>query len=223
MKKGFALALSCLVCMGCQSGGETQPGSAYSSAAPAAANNPVAAAATADEAIETTSGGAPSNGSTSSVSGIATAASTLGKIWKAVGFQRPAPAEPAPISPEMARFNGFVGAISTQTRELNINDPPEVTRQKAQAILTTLRDWDSVLAAGRKIGVVNDATAALLTNSVERLAAETQKLVAYAPSPETIDAVKQLGGSLGAAYSRVQGILAQGATVSQALLGSSPQ
>ena len=123
----------------------------------------------------------------------------------------------------MARFNSFVGTISTQTSQLNINDPPQVTRQKAEGILTTLRDWDSVLAAGRSIGVINDATAEMLTRSVQRLTAETQKLVQYAPRPETIDAVKQLGASLGAAYSGVQGILAQGSSVTQALMGRSPQ
>lgn len=218
MKKAFTLVVSCLVCLGCQSGGETQPGSPYSSAAPAPANNAVTTAATA-----TGTAGPASTGAASSGGGISTAASTISKIWKAVAFQSTPSPEPAPISPEMTRFNQFVGAVSTQTSQLNINDPPEVTRQKAGQILTTLRDWDSVLAAGRKMGVINDATASLLTNSVERLTAKTQELVTFAPNPATIDAVKQLGGSLGAAYSSVQGILAQGSTVSQALLGGSTQ
>ena len=123
----------------------------------------------------------------------------------------------------MARLNGFVSAISTQTSQLNINDPPEVTRQKAEALLATLGDWESVLAAGRSVGMISDSTANLLTSSVQRLTAETQKLAQYAPHPDTINAVKQLGGSLGAVYQSVQGILAQGSTVSQALLGGRPQ
>lgn len=216
MKKVFALTLACTVCLGCQAGGQRKPGSAFSSTTPAASSAPATSAVAGDAGTNQTNG-------TGASSVMASAAGTLGKIWNVVSFQQPAPAEPAPVSPEMARFNSFVGAISAQTSQLNVNDPPEVTRQKAEGILTTLRDWDSVLAAGRSIGVINDATANLLTNSVQRLTAETQKLVQFAPRPETIDAVKQIGGGLSAAYSSVQGILAQGSTVSQGLVGGSPQ
>jgi len=212
MNKAFALTLTFVVCLGCQSGGQRQSDSAFVSSAPdsAAATNNSNAVATGP--AESNTGG-----------GVTAVASKIGQIWNAVGFTRPEPAEPAPVSPEMARFNGFVNAITTQTSQLNINDPPEVTRQKAEGILTTLRDWDSVLAAGRSVGVINDTTAELLTSTVQHLTAETQKLIQYAPSQQTVDAVKQIGGKLGAVYSSVQGILAQGSTVSQALLGGQPQ
>jgi hypothetical protein len=233
-EKVFTLTLFCLVCSGCQSGGQGWPGSAFTSTPPVAdgatassmaANGPTG---TATSPAGTATSVAASNGVTpnstpTGAAGETQPVSPFGKIWKAISFQQPAPETPPPVSPEMARFNSFIGAIGAQTSQLNINDPPQVTRQKATAILTTLRDWDSVLAAGRSMGVINDATASLLTTTVERLTVETQKLVQYAPSPETINAVKQLGGSLGAAFSSVQGILAQGTTVSQAFLGGSPQ
>jgi len=215
MKKVFALGLTCLVCLGCQSGGAGGIGSAFSSTPPAAQGT--AAGNLAANGTTATPPSAPDNGATSAP------VSTLGKIWQAVSFQQPAAEKPAAVSPEMARFNGFVSAITSQTSQLSVSDSPEVTRQKAEAILTTLQDWDSVLAAGRSIGVINDATANMLTTSVQRLAAETQKLVQYAPHPDTINAVKQLGGSLGATYASVQGFLSQGSTLSQSLLGRSPQ
>ena len=221
MKKVVALMLTSVVCLGCQSGGQRQTGLASASVPPAApASNAVAGVPAANEtaANETAENETAANGG-----GVAAVTGTIGRIWNAVGFQQPASAQPAPVSPEMARFNNFVGAIATQTSQLNVADPPEVTRQKAEAILGTLRDWDSVLAAGRSMGLLNDSTAGLLTRSVQRLTAETQKLVQYAPRPETIDAVKQLGGSLGAAYSGIQGILAQRGSVSQGLPSTSPQ
>ena len=215
MKKVFALLLSCAFCVGCQSGGPRWPGAAVTSTPPvpgAAANDVAAVAPAATNATAASATGTP-----------ATQVSTLGKIWNAIAFQQPAPTEPAPVSPEMARFNAFVSTIGTQSSQLSVNDPPEVTRQKAEALMTTLRDWDSVLAAGRSIGLVNDATANLLTSTVQRLTAETQKLVQYAPHPETINAVQQLGGSLVAAYANVQGIFARGASLSQALQGGGVQ
>ncbi len=234
MKKVFAFTLLCGVCVGCQSGGQGWPGSALSSKPPVsggAADTTLASSgggtAPATASSGTSNAVAAANAGNANAAGAdgveATPISTMGKIWRAIAFQQPAEETPAPVSPEVARFNNFVGAITTQTSQLNINDPPQITRQKAQAILTTLNDWDSILAAGRSVGVINDATAELVTSGVQRLKAETQKLVQYAPHPQTIDAVKQLGTNLGAAYSSIQGILAQGSTVSQALLGGSPQ
>lgn len=215
MKRVFVLVLVSSVCLGCQSGGSRQPATTISSVPPVSpANNAVADNSNANqaEASPSTSPSAPNS-----------MVSTLGRIWQAVGFAPAATAEPAPTSPEIARFNNFVGAISTQTSQLNISDPPEVTRQKAQGILTTLGDWDSVLAAGRSMGLVNDATAELLTGYVTRLTTETQKLLQFAPQAETINAIKQIGGSLGAVYNNVQGLWSQGASVSQAIWGGGNQ
>ncbi len=241
MKKVFTFALFCLVCTGCQSGGQGWPGSALSTGpsaargtastnlastegAAATGTTATAAATTAPGANATAANAGHAAPATTATSGErASALSTMGKIWRAISFQQPDAETPPATSPEVARFNAFVTSISNQTSQLNINDPPEVTRQKAQAILATLGDWDSVLAAGRSVGVINDATAELITTSVQRLKAETEKLVKYAPHPQTIEAVKQLGGSLGAAYQGVQGILAQGANLTQAFQGQTAQ
>ena len=46
-----------------------------------------------------------------------------------------------------------------RSEELNVNDPPGVTRQKAMGILEALRPWANLLAAGRSTGLINDGIA----------------------------------------------------------------
>jgi len=121
---------------------------------------------------------------------------SLGRFLQLVGWRQASDAESSLIPKEVLQLGQVVNSAVAQASQLNINDPPEVTRQKAQAILESLKPWDSTLAAGRSVGLVNDETAGLLNSYVGQLKAEVQKLVQYMPTPETIVAVQQLAANL---------------------------
>jgi hypothetical protein len=110
--------------------------------------------------------------------------------------------------------------VTAQSAELNVNDPPEVTQQKAQAILDALQGWDTTLAAGTSTGLVNGQMAQTLNAWVGQLRGEAQKLVQFLPNPQTIAAVQQLAGSLNSTFGNFSSMLNQGNAVSQAFLGA---
>lgn len=100
------------------------------------------------------------------------------------------------LPPEVMNLSNVVNTIAARSAELSINDPPEVTRQKAIGILDSLRPWDSMMAAGRSVGLINDQTAQQLNSFVGPLRAELQKLIDKPPSVQTIGAVQYLARGL---------------------------
>ncbi len=147
---------------------------------------------------------------------------SFSKILQFAGFQKPATASPSLVPQEVVNLGTMINNVTTKSAELNPNDPPEVTRQKAQAILASLQGWDSTLSASNSTGLVNSQMAQTLNTWVGQIRAEAQKLVQYVPNPETIAAIQQLAGSLSSTFGNVTAMLNQGGAVSQAFLGANP-
>ena len=195
MRRELALLLSVACCFGCTTPGAKPPALA-SQPAPATPAN----AAAADPASEG--------------SGF-----SLTRMLEFAGFQRTEKPQPSLIPQEVVDLSNVINTVSAKSAELNMNDPPEVTRQKAQAILEALAPWDSTLAAGHSAGFLNTETAQMLNNWASQLRVEAQKLVHYVPTPETIGAIQHLAGSLNATVGNISKMLGQGQTISQAFLG----
>ena len=117
-------------------------------------------------------------------------------MFQMVGLQKPAEPAPSLLPPEVANLGNVINTVTAKSAELNVNDPPEVTRQKAQAILDSLQGWDSTLAASNSTGLVSNEMAQTLNTWVSQIRGQAQQLVQYMPRPETIAAIQQLAGSL---------------------------
>jgi len=141
---------------------------------------------------------------------------SLQSLFQLAGFQQTAlpAADPAPKA--VADLGSVISKVAQKSMELNINDPAEVTRQKALAILEALNGWDSSLAATTSTGLVNGETAQTLSTWVAQLRTETQKLVKFAPDAQTIATVQELAGGLYSTFGKFSSLLEQGS----ALLGS---
>ena len=145
---------------------------------------------------------------------------SFSRMLQMAGFQKPDAPAPSLVPQELVDLGNVITAVSAKSAELNVNDPPEVTRQKAQGILETLQGWDGTLAASTSTGLVNSQLAQTLNTWVGQLRGEAQKLVQYMPNPETIAAIQQLAGSLTSTFGNLSSMLNQGNAVSQALLGA---
>jgi hypothetical protein len=141
-------------------------------------------------------------------------------MFQMAGFQKPAAPAPTVVPQEVVNLGNVISAVTAKSAELNVNDPPEVTRQKAQAILESLQPWDSTLAASHSTGLVTNQMAETMNGWVGQIRGEAQKLVQYVPNPETIASIQQLAGSLNSTFGNISSMLNQGSAVSQAFLGT---
>lgn len=145
---------------------------------------------------------------------------SFSKMFQLAGFQKPDTPAPSLVPQEVVVLGNVINTVTAKSAELNVNDPPEVTQQKAQAILDALQGWDSTLAASNSTGFVNNETAQTLNAWVSQLRAQAQQLVQYVPNPETIAAIQQLAGSLSSTFGTISAAVNQGNAVSQAFLGA---
>ncbi len=142
------------------------------------------------------------------------------RMFQLAGFQKPETPAPSLLPQEVVNLGEVINTVTAKSAELSVNDPPEVTRHKAQAILESLQVWDSTLAASHSTGLVTNEMAQTLNTWVGQIRGEAQKLVQFAPNPATIAAIQQLAGSLNATYGNIHSMLNQGSAVSQAVRGS---
>jgi len=145
---------------------------------------------------------------------------SFSKMFQMAGFQKPATPAPTLVPQEVVNLGNVISAVTAKSAELNVNDPPEVTRQKAQAILESLQVWDSTLAASHSTGLITNEMAQTMNGWVGQIRGEAQKLVQYVPNPNTIAAIQQLAGSLNSTFGNISSMLNQGSAVSQAFLGT---
>ncbi|MEO8494502.1 MAG: hypothetical protein ABI614_05505 [Planctomycetota bacterium] len=145
---------------------------------------------------------------------------SFSRMFQTVGFQKPETPAPSLLPKEVVDLGTVINNVTAKSAELNVNDPPEVTRQKAQAILDSLQGWDNTLAASHSTGWINNEMAQRMNTWVGQIRGEAQKLVQYVPNPATIAAVQQLAGSLGSAFGRINAMLNQGSAASQAVSGA---
>lgn len=136
------------------------------------------------------------------------------------GFKQPEATTPSLVPQELTNLGSVINTVTAKSAELNVNDPPEVTQQKAQAILESLQGWDSTLAASHSTGLVNNEMAHTLNTWVGKIRTQAQQLVQYVPNPETIAAIQQLAGSLNSTFGNISSMLNQGNAVSQAFLAA---
>lgn len=145
---------------------------------------------------------------------------SFSRMMQLVGFQSPEASAPGVVPQAVVDLGGVINTVTAKSAELNVNDPPEVTRQKAQAILESLQGWDSTLAASNSTGLINNEMAHTLNTWVGQIRGEAQKLVQYAPSPETIGVIQHLARTLSSTFGNVTSMLNQGNAVSQAIRGA---
>lgn len=198
MKKQTALILTCVTLLGCQSAGRRLQ---------TAFQTPETTEVTVSETTPTERSEAPDRGF------------SLRRVLQFAGFDRSAEGETSLVPREVVQLSDMVDATVEKASQLSVNDPPEVTRQKAQGILASLSSWDGALAAGRSLGVVNDKTAQVLNGFVAQLRAETQKLVQQGANPETIAAVQHLAGNLKATAGNMAAIFSEGTEAYRSLVG----
>ena len=206
MRRDLLLMLTLVCFAGCNIPG-TRPNALTSQTTPQAPTAQVAGAPAT---------GAAANGEASS-EGF-----SFSKMFQMVGFQKPDTPTTSLVPQEVTNLSNVINNVTAKSAELNVNDPPEVTRQKAQAILDSLQAWDSTLAASNSTGFVNNEMAETLNGWVGQIRERAQHLVQYMPNPETIAAIQQLAGSLNTTFGTVSSMLNQGNAVSQAFLGANP-
>jgi len=202
MKRRTVLILACVIGLGCQSAGQRQQ----------AASQPTTTQITSQE---TASPDATANSPTKGFS--------LQRVLQFAGLQR-SDEEPASLVPqEIVQLSSVVNTVAARASVLSINDSPEVTRQKAQGVLDSLRPWESVLTAGRSMGLINEDTARILNGFAGQLRTHAQKLVQHGANAETIASVQQLAGNLKSTFNSVSAIFAEGTAAYRSLAGSSQQ
>ena len=145
---------------------------------------------------------------------------SFSKMFQMAGFQKPETPAPSLVPQEVVKLGSMISTVTAKSAELNANDPPEVTRQKAQAILVSLQGWDSALAASRSTGAISNDMAQTMDGWVGQLRGEAEKLVKYVPNPDTIAGIQQLAGSLNSTFGNVSSMINQGSAVSQAIRGT---
>ena len=181
--------------LGCQSSGSGHPAVETVTSAPAVAPEPQVAEETSD-------------------------GFSIGRALRWVAFWQPEEDEAGPVPQEIANLSGVVDSIVARASELSVHDPPEVTRQKAQAILHATRPWDSLLAAGRSVGLINDQMAHQLNQWVLPIKAKATQLAQHGTHPETIGAVQQLAHGLNSSFQSLSSALDQGAAAYQNMIRS---
>ena len=199
MKRHTALVLACAIGLGCQSAGQRER----------AASQPTGTEITSQDTETTGDEDAPPRGF------------SLQRVLQFAGFKK-SDEKPATLVPqEIIQLSEIVNSTAARASELSINDPPEVTRQKAQSVLDSLSPWDGVLAAGRSMGLVNDNTARILNAFAGQLKGHAQTLIQHGANAETISAMQQLAGNLQSTFNSVAAIYTEGTAAFQALAGES--
>lgn len=123
---------------------------------------------------------------------------------------------------ELVRLSATVNDIVARASQLDVNDPAHITAQKAQAIMEALDPWDSVMAAARSLGMVNEATLRPLQILVEQLRIQTVNLLQVGSRPETVAAIQHLAGQLKSSFAGVSALMAEGGAAYNALMGGAP-
>ncbi len=219
MRRDFAFVLALVCCLGPSMLGCTTPGGG-SGAGPMSwfTQGPSQAPATQTPPTQLTQHTTP-------VAEQQSEGFSFSKMMQFAGFQKPETPAPATtpqqlIPQSVTNLGSMISSVSAQSAALNVNDPPEVTRQKAQAIMASLQGWDGALAQSNSTGFVNDKMAQTLNTWVGQIRTEAQKLVQYMPNPQSIAAIQQLGASLSTTFSTVTSMMNQTNGLSQAFLGS---
>lgn len=155
MRRDLLLTLTLVCFAGCSAGSRSNP--FISQTTPQTPTSQVATTQTA--ATPASNGEAASEGF------------SFTKMFQMVGFQKPDTPAPSLVPQEVVNLGNVINDITAQSAALNANDPPEVTRQKAQAILTSLQAWDSTLSASNSTGFVNNELAQTLNGWVGQIRA----------------------------------------------------
>lgn len=142
---------------------------------------------------------------------------SLGRVFRTVAFWQRADEEKT-VPQEVVDLGDTVDNIAARASELNINDPPEVTRQKAQAILDSTQSWERLIAACKSVGFINDATTNRFNQFITPIRSEALKLVQTGANPQTIAALQHLAGGLKTSFDSVSTMLTQGAAAYQQLI-----
>lgn len=193
MKRQSILIVACAFFLGCQMPG--MPGRRDQAATPG-----------------------PDAGSLSAHDGQNPSAPTEGRgfsfkrMLQFAGFNRDADQEVSVMPQELGKLQDLISTVVAKAGELRAEDPAEVTQQKAQAILEALRPWDSLLEAGRSLGIVNENNSQILNGLVLQLKSQTQKLIQHGANPETIAAVQHLARNVKSTFGGITGVFNQGMT-----------
>ena len=142
---------------------------------------------------------------------------SLGRVFRTVAFWQRADEEET-VPQEVIELGDTVDAIAARANELNINDPPDVTQQKAQAILDSTQSWERLIAAGKSVGFINDATTNRFNQFIAPIRSEALKLVQTGGNPQTIAALQHLAGGLKTSFDSVSTMLTHGAAAYQQLI-----
>jgi hypothetical protein len=133
------------------------------------------------------------------------------------GFQK-SDESPGIMPPVITEVGNTIDAVLIQANDLNIQDPPELTAQKAQGLLTSLGSWERLLASARTL--MNEDTATALNGLVGQLRGRLQSLIQNGANPETIAAVQHLAGQLKQGYGGLSALFSDGSAAYQALVST---
>ena len=182
MRSKLAVALVLVVFVGCKSSGTNQP---------LASKVPL----TAEEAL---------------VKQMTATESEQGFSFRNMmaSFMRPSGQDSGLVPPQLVQLTATANTVVAQAAELNMNDPPAVTAEKAQKILTALSPWENLLATAKSMGLVTDETAGPLQAVVEQIRLHAGSLIQLGAQPETIAAIQHLAGQLKFAGSGIASMIA---------------
>lgn len=196
MSKQHVFLLACALFVGCKSGNQAQPLATH-------VPTPEPVHTSADNVAEQ-----PQGFSWQRVLGL-------------VGFQPPnAGGNSTSLPGKLTELNNAVSQIVATAGTLNINDPPQVTSQKAQTLLDSLAPWEGLLSTGQSMGLINDNTAEALGGLGGQLRTQAQKLIQTGADPDTIGSIQQLSGQLQAAYGGIASVISEGTTAYEAITGA---
>lgn len=144
---------------------------------------------------------------------------SLGRVVHMVAFRQRAEEDKSELLPKkIVELGNAVDMIAAKTGELNVNDPPEVTQQKAQAILDSTQPWESLLTAGETAGLINDVSISRLNQFVTPIRTNALNLVQYGANPQTIAALQQLAVGLKTSYDGLAAMFTHGLSAYQQLV-----
>ena len=191
MLKKLALPVVCVVLLGCKAGGQVQQPTAQT-AAP-------------------TEGSASAQSTDDSPRGF-----SFGRLMEFVGLQKSVATAPGVMPPAIIEVGNMVDDVTAKAAALNMQDPPEVTSQKAQSLLDSLGSWEQILAKGKLL--INEDTTQALNGLVGQLRMRAQSMIQNGANPETIAAVQHLAGQLKLAYGGIAALFSEGAATYQAVM-----
>tara|TARA_B100000029_G_scaffold247341_1_gene244201 strand:+ start:195 stop:791 length:597 start_codon:yes stop_codon:yes gene_type:complete len=143
---------------------------------------------------------------------------SLGRVFRTVAFWQEESDSELTIPTEIVELGNTIDTVVAQAAELNTNDPPEVNRQKAQAILESTQTWERVIAAGKSVGFLNDNATQRFNAFIMSIRTEASKLVETGTNSQAILALQQLTTELKASYDSVTTVLNHGAAAYQQIV-----